>query len=130
MLESLRQRYSLQGVPPDLIHDDALRNSLLASTMGNMVLGLLITSLFVVVLFGIVAGSDWGRWGGLVLAASFLIWNAMHLAPWVSTEAAPGRYGQVSAAIAVAFLVVNLLWIVLAFTKPVKAWFRRAPRPS
>lgn len=130
MLESLRRQYSLQGVPTDLIHNDALRNSLLASTMGNMVLGLMITSLFVVVLFGIMAGSDWGRWGGLVLTAAFLIWNAVQVAPWIPTDKAPGLYGQVSAGISIAFLVVSLLWLAVAFTAPVKQWFRRAPQPS
>lgn len=130
MLESLRRQYSLQGVPADLIHDDTLRNSLLASTMGNMVLGLMITSLFVVVLFGIVAGSDWGRWGGMALSAAFLIWNLVQVAPWIPTDAAPGLYGQVSAGICLAFLVVNLMWLVVAFTAPVKQWFRRTPQPS
>lgn len=130
MLESLRRQYSMQGVPADLMHDDALRNSLLSSTMGNMVLGLMITSLFVVVLFGIMAGNDWGRWGGLVLAGAFLIWNAAQVAPWFPTETAPGLYGHVSTAISATFLAVNFLWLAVAFTGPVKRWFRRTPHPS
>ncbi|MDO5618175.1 hypothetical protein [Kocuria sp.] len=124
MLDALREQYSLAGVPADLMHDDALRNSLLASTLGNVVLGLLITSLFVVVLFGLLSGSDWGRWSGLTLTVAFLLWNVWRVLPWSATASAPGIYGHFAVILAIVFMAVNLLWLSVAFTKPVVLWFR------
>lgn len=131
MREALREQFSLAGVPAEHLHDELVRHSLTSAALGNIVVGLVIASAFVVVLLGILGGSDWGHWGGMFLAAAFLIWNIWRLTPWADTAgAAPGFYGEFALILATVFLAVNIVWLILALTRPVRSWFKGNPRAA
>lgn len=125
MLESVRDRLASQGVPAELMDNDSLRKSLVTATLGNVVLGLLITSAFVIVLLGILNRADWARWGGLGLAAAFALWNVWVLIPGGDPSPTGTIYQPMSVTIAALFLVVNLAWLLVGFNPAVTAWFRR-----
>lgn len=120
--EFLRQQWASQGVALELLDDDFFRASMVSSALGNIVVGLLITSGFVVVIFGLHQRWRWSRWLGLVIVASFTVWNAWLLAPFGGGDLVPSVYGTLSVIIGAVFLFVNICWLILAFNRTVNAW--------
>lgn len=93
----------------------------MATMIVSIVLGII---LYLLVFFGLRGGKNWARILGTVLAAVGTLYTLVGLAGIGVTLAISPVIGTLTLILSVLFVVVNIWWIVTAFSKDVNAYVR------
>ncbi|MGD6978424.1 MULTISPECIES: hypothetical protein [Citricoccus] len=93
----------------------------LATMIVSIVLGII---LYLLVFFGLRGGKNWARILGTVLAAVGTLYTLVGLAGIGVTLAISPVIGTLTLILSVLFVIVNIWWIVTAFSKDVNAYVR------
>lgn len=93
------------------------------SMVSTVVTAVIALGLYVLIYTGLKKGRNWARILGIVLA----ILSAIGTVFGVFGSLLFGGWAIVLIALTVAVLIVDILWLITAFSAPVRAWFTRRP---
>lgn len=120
---TLDQQSEQLGIPREQLEEGMEIGTAIA--MGTTVVTLVIAAaVYLLVYFGLRKSKNWARILGTVFAAIgtlFTLWGLTGLGVMMSVAAG---LGIASIVVTVAFLVVNIWWLVTAFSKDVNAYLR------
>lgn len=123
MAVTMDQQAEQLGVPREQL--ESAMDMTLAVAMVTAAVSLIIAVVvYLLVFFGLRKSKNWARILGTVFAAIgtlFTLWGLLGLGTMMSV--APGL-GIASLVVTVAFLLVNIWWLVTAFSKDVNAYLR------
>ena len=120
------QMYQRMGVPAtDAAEIGPMMEQMRGSSIASGVVAVLVVvALYVVAYVFLRKGANWARITGIVLAiVSALVFLGNLFGFWLFRE-----WAVILTVIGIAFIIVNIAWVITAFRAPVREWFTKPPR--